>query len=80
MIEFLEHKLIQFDSKILIYQPHRFLSYKCINCNHILFCNIRNSIYWKYPDGSDFKIENGYGNWNYIELTCSEEIIKGLLE
>ena len=83
MIVHLDHKLIEFESKILLCFPGRFISYKCINCNHIIFFNNGGSvpnIYWKYSDGSDFNVTNGYGIWIYSKLNCNETIIKDLLE
>jgi len=82
MIEHLEHKLLEFnESKILAYHPNRFIVYKCVNCNHIIFYNKDYAnIYWKYEDGLDFNAANGYGQWGYSILTCNETIIKSLLE
>ena len=81
MIEYLNHELIECNSFIHTKSPETYSSYKCIKCNNIIFRSINlkdRNAYWMYAGGKD--TYNTGIPWDWLKLTCEEEMIKKLLE
>lgn len=64
MIKYLNHELIKISGTEFQ------IEYKCIKCNNDIFFNKKSNIY--YQHNGEF--------WEFLKITCEEELIKKLLE
>ena len=84
MIKHLDHEFIEYKTNYYDEWSIKYVSYKCKNCNGVIYYSVNQKFYFHYENFSErSKIIRKYFEINLENdkyLTCNELIIKNLLE